>query len=152
MFRHCSRYNGSKELFDAFYADYREYEYYINDILNNKLQPGILDTFAKTTESNKTPHEQQETNSELKEWNNEIQSLTDKNGNLKCENKTFLKITKLLSTESQTNLTIKKLTGNNVKIFLGQLLKKRIFRKKLQRIGHSQTSKSVSMFTTKNWF
>ena len=67
MFRHCSRYNGSKELFDVFYADYREYEYYINDILNNKLQPGILDTFAKTTESNKTPHEQQETDSELKE-------------------------------------------------------------------------------------
>ena len=39
---------------------------YKNDI-NNKFQPDKLNTFEKTTKSNKTPHKQQEIVSEIEE-------------------------------------------------------------------------------------
>ena len=35
--------------------------------INNKFQPGKLNTFEKTTKSNKAPHKQQEIVSKIKE-------------------------------------------------------------------------------------
>ena len=59
--RHFSRYKCvNRDVFKAFYEDYTEYKNYISDILNNRFQPDKLDTFEKTTESNKALHKQQE--------------------------------------------------------------------------------------------
>ena len=65
---------------------YIEQKNYITDILNNSFQPDI---FEKSTGFSKALHTQQEIDNEIKELNDKLKSLIDKNGNLKSENKTF---------------------------------------------------------------
>ena len=87
----------NRDVFEAFYEDYMDFESYINDILKSNFT--LTNSISADDHLQKQqPPEQEDKNIEktIKELNKKIQMLQEENNNLKQENNTFLEMLELM--------------------------------------------------------